>query len=243
MPLLSEERPFERMEKWPPTPEGEGRTSARAGRLPLPHIGPALIRHRTYTQVNSLAPTSGILGTTSTEESDPFEKLGSTFEGGRDAFAHVPFSIATIVAITSQMIESGISIQEIPHTGVVHVIQDETLDTSFATATVITEGADAGRIPEAITSAAKDLAKTLGVYDSLVLIKRTIREVFPAGTALSVDVQEDPDEGGYPTIAFTISTSGSVERVGELDNNLQDHLFAQVPASDRLHFSFLYKFE
>jgi len=58
-----------------------------------------------------------------------------------------------------------------------------------------------------------------------------------------VDVKKDPDEGGYPTICFTITIQESVDRVLELDDALQDALYERIPADDRLYLSFAYQFE
>lgn len=98
-------------------------------------------------------------------------------------------------------------------------------------------------IPETITPAAEKHARSLGLYGSLVLAKEIARETLPSMRALNVDVKEDPDEGGYPTICFAITTREPVDRVVELDDALQDALYNYIPAHHRPYLSFAYRFE
>ena len=99
------------------------------------------------------------------------------------------------------------------------------------------------RIPEMITPAAESYAKANGLYESVMRTKQIVRDVMPGIRALTVHLEEDPDEGGYPTICFDIKTPEPVDRLLPLDEALEDALLEGVPAKDRLHLTFHYQFE
>jgi len=97
--------------------------------------------------------------------------------------------------------------------------------------------------PETVAPDAEKYAKSLGLYGALMLTKTIVREIFPMMTALALDKKQDPDDEGYSTICFTITTSASVNRVMELDDALQDILYERTPVDALLYFSFTYRFE
>lgn len=99
-------------------------------------------------------------------------------------------------------------------------------------------------VSEAVTPAAEQFAKALGIYGALVLTKEIVREQMgSAMTAFHVDRRDDPDESEFSTICFTITTHESVDSMLRRDNDLQDVLISQVPPNACLHFSFAYQFE
>jgi hypothetical protein len=94
-----------------------------------------------------------------------------------------------------------------------------------------------------ITPAAEKYAKHLGLYGALVLTKTLVHEQFSSMKALTVDVKEDPDEGGYSTICFAITIHETVDRVLELEDALYDMLYDRLPSDALFYFSFTYRFE
>jgi hypothetical protein len=94
-----------------------------------------------------------------------------------------------------------------------------------------------------ITPAAEKYAKHLGLYGALVLTKTLVHEQFSSMKALTVDVNEDPDEGGYSTICFAITIHETVDRVLELEDALYDMLYDRLPPDALFYFSFTYRFE
>ena len=99
-------------------------------------------------------------------------------------------------------------------------------------------------VSEAVTPAAEQFAKALGIYGALVLTKEIVREQMgSAMTAFHVDRRDDPDESGFSTICFTITTHESVDSMLQRDNDLQEALINRVPPNACLQFSFAYQFE
>jgi hypothetical protein len=98
-------------------------------------------------------------------------------------------------------------------------------------------------IPETVTPAAEGFAKEKGMYESLVRAKGLVRKIMPSARALAVDIEDDPDEGGYTSVCLQITTSEPVERVLELDNALENALIDQIPAEHRMFLTFAYQFE
>lgn len=96
---------------------------------------------------------------------------------------------------------------------------------------------------ELITPAAAEYAKAKGLGRSVRLAKAIVREIIPSISALTVDVEKDPDEGGYPTICFRITIRESVDSALKQYYTLQRKPFSRVPADDRVHLSFIYHFE
>ena len=99
-----------------------------------------------------------------------------------------------------------------------------------------------GVIPEVITPAAEEYAKAKGIYGSLALAREIVRETVPSIRALGVDLKSDSDEGGYPTICFSITTPQSVESAVRSYDALQDAMFERVPADHCMYLSFTYQF-
>lgn len=94
-----------------------------------------------------------------------------------------------------------------------------------------------------ITPAAEKYAKHLGLFGALVITKTLVYEKFSSMKALTVDVKEDPDEGGYSTICFAITIHESVDRVLELEDAFYDMLYDRLPPDALFYFSFTYRFE
>jgi len=104
-------------------------------------------------------------------------------------------------------------------------------------------GGHISSVPETTTPAAEKYARSLGMYGSVILTKKIVRDTIPLMKALYVDLKADPDEGGFPTICFAITFRESVDRAVELDDALQDTLFDQIPTDHRVHLSFAYHLE
>ncbi len=102
---------------------------------------------------------------------------------------------------------------------------------------------DSPIFPIVVTPNAAKYAKSLGLYGSLVRTTEIVHKVLPTSRSLNVDVKKDPEEGGYPTICFAITTAESVDHVLELDDALKDALYESIPGNDRLYLSFIYRFE
>jgi hypothetical protein len=100
----------------------------------------------------------------------------------------------------------------------------------------------ARRLSEAITPAAEKYARAHGLYGSLVLAREIVQQMVPSMKALHVDMNEDPDEGGYTTIRLTITTQETVERVLEADHTLQTALYERIPARALMYLAFMYQF-
>lgn len=99
-------------------------------------------------------------------------------------------------------------------------------------------------VSETVTPAAEKFAKALGIYGALVLTKEIIREQMgSAMTGFHVDRRDDPDESGFSTICFTITTHESVDSMLQRDNDLQEALISRLPPNACLQFSFDYQFE
>jgi len=98
-------------------------------------------------------------------------------------------------------------------------------------------------IREAVSPAAEEYAKSLGVYGSLILSKKLVWETFPNLRHLSIGREEDMEEGVHPVIRFTITTPDSVERVLELDDQLKSAFCRMTPPRHQPRFSFTYQFE
>jgi hypothetical protein len=96
---------------------------------------------------------------------------------------------------------------------------------------------------EIFARTAEEYAKSLGLYGTLVLTKGFVWAMMPSMRALYVDLVEDPDEGEYPTIRFTIMIPDPVEDVLQLDRSLQKVIYQHLPSRALMHFSFLYQFE
>ena len=93
-----------------------------------------------------------------------------------------------------------------------------------------------------VTPDATKYARSLGMYGSLVRTIEILQKVLTTSKALNVDVKTDPEEKGYTTICFSITTAESVESVLHLDDVLKDELYDSIPADDRLYLSFIYNF-
>ena len=98
-------------------------------------------------------------------------------------------------------------------------------------------------IPETVTPAAVSFAQEQGLTESLMRAKELVRQAIPFLRALSVDLEEDPDEGGYPHLRFRITVAESVERVLELNDALERAFCAQIPAGQRMLLSYTYEFQ
>jgi hypothetical protein len=96
---------------------------------------------------------------------------------------------------------------------------------------------------EIVARAAEEYAKSLGLYGTLVLTRGLVWAMMPSIRALYVDLVEDPDEGEYPTIRFTIMIPDPVEDVLQLDRSLQKVIYQHLPSRALMHFSFFYRFE
>lgn len=98
-------------------------------------------------------------------------------------------------------------------------------------------------IPETVTPAAESFAREKGMYESLIRTKGLVRKIMPSTRSLSVDIEDDPDEGGYTSVCLQITTSEPVERVLELDSALENALIDQIPPEHRIFLTFAYQFE
>lgn len=90
---------------------------------------------------------------------------------------------------------------------------------------------------------AVEYAKTIGVYGSIFLAVDAIKEVLPSSRVISVDAKDDPDEGGYKIICFSITVRENVEKLVELNRLLQSTLYERVPNDHLAYLAFAYKFE
>ena len=98
-------------------------------------------------------------------------------------------------------------------------------------------------IPETVTPAAAEFARSLGLHDSLLVARQLTRQMLPSMRALHIDVEHDPEEEGLTTICFHITMPETVERVVELNDALHDALFECLPARAGMYFSFAYRFD
>ena len=98
-------------------------------------------------------------------------------------------------------------------------------------------------IPETMTPTVEDYAKSRGLTASVGVARQLIRQKVPSLTALRIDLSVDPDDGGEPTVCFTITTAESVERVLDLDNGLQAALYESLPTDHLPYLSFFYDFD
>ena len=89
---------------------------------------------------------------------------------------------------------------------------------------------------------AVEYAKTIGAYGSIFLAVDAIKEVLPSSRVISVDAKDDPDEGGYKTICFSITVRENVEKLVELNRLLQSTLYERVPNDHLAYLAFTYKF-
>ena len=94
---------------------------------------------------------------------------------------------------------------------------------------------------EVVSPGAEKYAKSLGAYGSLILTKKLIWETIPNLRHLSIDRQEDLDEGGYPVVRFTITTPDPVERVLEQDDQLQRAFCRRIPPRHQPYFAITYQ--
>ena len=99
-----------------------------------------------------------------------------------------------------------------------------------------------GSVLESITPAAERHARALRLYGSFLLAKHIVRQTIPSLTGLYIDVSQDPDEGGYPTICFTLTVPEAVDRALELDDVLQEALYKHIPPQHRMYLAFNYRF-
>ena len=98
-------------------------------------------------------------------------------------------------------------------------------------------------VREVTSPAAEEYARSLGAYGSLILARNLVWETFPVLGRLSIDRQEDLDEGGYPVIRFTITTPDPVERVLDLDDQLKNAFCRMTPPRHQPYFTSTYQFE
>lgn len=96
---------------------------------------------------------------------------------------------------------------------------------------------------ETVTAEAEAYAKAKGCYESLLRTKELVRQTIPSLREVRVDLEPDPDEGGYPTICFLIRTAETVDTLFQSDIALEEAFAQNVPARDRIHLSFQYQFE
>lgn len=101
---------------------------------------------------------------------------------------------------------------------------------------------DSPTFPIVVTPNAEKYSKSLGLYGALLRTTEIVHKVLPTSRALNVDMKTDPEEKGYTTICFSITTAESVESVLRLDDALKDELYDSIPADDRLYLSFIYNF-
>ena len=95
---------------------------------------------------------------------------------------------------------------------------------------------------EAVTPAAEKHARRLGLYGSVVLTKQRIHELMPSVKSVGIDLAVDPEDAGYATICFTITTADCVSRALECDDSLRDALIAHLPQDHYQHLTFKYQF-
>lgn len=100
-----------------------------------------------------------------------------------------------------------------------------------------------GEVRETVTPRAEEYAKSLGAYGSLLLAKKLVSEKVPNLRRLTIEREDDPDEGGHPVIRFTITTPEPVERILELDDQLLDAFCREIPPRHQPYFVFTYQFE
>ena len=97
---------------------------------------------------------------------------------------------------------------------------------------------------ETISSAAVNLARSLGLYEALQRTITIIREEMGSCmTRLNVDRKNDPEEENVSVLCFTITTRESVDLTLDRDRHLRAVLSNQIPPNASLYFSFVYDFE
>ena len=96
---------------------------------------------------------------------------------------------------------------------------------------------------EEASPTAEQFARSLGLYEAFILAQSIVREIFPAMTALAINVQADPEEEEHSTICFMITIPTLNDCVVNLDDALQDMLYERMPSDALLYFSFTYCFE
>lgn len=187
-----------------------------------------------FTTPNCLGPVSSVgLGAsaapqTATAVLPIYESMYET----RRLMAHTVVGITTIAAHIQQLQDftqtikaSKAQLPAVLQTAVIDTLQ-RTLQTEMR---------------EVVSPAAEEYAKSLGAYGSLILTKKLIWETIPNLRHLSIDRQEDLDEGGYPVVRFTITTPDPVERVLEQDDQLQRAFCRRIPPRHQPYFAITYQ--
>jgi len=59
-------------------------------------------------------------------------------------------------------------------------------------------------ILETVTPEAEEYARSLGLYDALLVTRELTLQMLPSTRGLQIDVEHDPEEDGYATIGLTI---------------------------------------
>lgn len=98
-------------------------------------------------------------------------------------------------------------------------------------------------LKDEISPDAEEYARSLGIYGSLLRSQELVRHLVPELRALRIDRHDDPEEGGYSVVRFNVVTSESVEKVLQLDDQLQDVFCGEIPPRHQPYFAFTYDFE
>ncbi len=178
-----------------------------------------------FTTVNYL----GLVNSLGPEISAALQTAVLPSYGTRRAMAHTITAITFAAQIQQlQNFAQTIKVQLPPTT--LHIAVADTLQRTFQT-----------ELREVVSLAAEEYARSLGAYGSLILTKKLVWETIPNLRHLSIDRQEDLDEGGYPVIRFTITTPDPVERVLEQDDQLQRAFCHRIPPRHQPYFAITYQ--
>lgn len=187
-----------------------------------------------FTTTNSLGPVSsvGLGAPTAPQTATAVLPIYDSMYETRRLMAHTVAGITTIAAQIQQLKDFAQTLETLK-VRLPIMLQTAVID--------MLQRTFQSEIREVISPAAEEYARSLGAYGSLILAKELVRKTFPSRQGLTIDREEDPDEGGYPVIRLTITTPDPVERVLEQDDQLQRAFCRRIPPRHQPYFAITYQ--
>ncbi len=98
------------------------------------------------------------------------------------------------------------------------------------------------RIKEEVTTEAESYASSIGLLASIEMAKNLAKRTFSSLKGIIIRLSTDPEETSYKAVNLTLVTTDDVEKVLELDEQLQSEIFEEIPAAHRTHLNITYQF-
>lgn len=97
-------------------------------------------------------------------------------------------------------------------------------------------------VNEEITVEAESFAKEAGLFAAVIMTKNLLKRIFRSEEAIRITLSKDPEGTDYKAINITLMTAAPVDTVLQLDEQLQEQIFHNIPASARVFLNCSYHF-